>query len=86
MIRPASLRRTGKWLESEFRSFSDAAGDSAAAADAGVQRPPGRAMPSFQVTRRYEWEIKSRPLRRLLSALGISNRSLVRRRSTKRTG
>jgi hypothetical protein len=70
------------WLESRFRDFNAANGyplhvelptsDAAAAAS-----------PSFLVTRRYRWETKRKPLRWLLSLLGIDNRRLIECRAVK---
>lgn len=59
------------WLESEFYEFNLQNNYSlkvdAARSSCGRQK---RAVPSFEVTRRYKWEIRRKPIRWLLSSLG----------------
>jgi len=43
-----------------------------------------RCFPQFDVTRRFKWELRSRPVRWLLSAVGISNAAAVERRSCRK--
>ena len=77
-----------QWLESEFRDFNAANGYA-------PQLPPVTEIteakhaaltdsPSFQVTRRYEWETKRKPIRWFLSQIGMRNTKLIDRRSWKR--
>jgi hypothetical protein len=76
------------WLETEFRDFNVANGyplhlnsamESPSAMDSSeIDRP------SFEVTRRYEWETKRKPLRWLLARLGRRNAKLIDQRSWKR--
>jgi hypothetical protein len=77
-----------QWLESEFRDFNAANGYA-------LQLPPVTEFsaakhaaltdsPSFQVTRRYEWETKRKPIRWFLSQIGMLNTKLIDRRSWKR--
>jgi hypothetical protein len=72
------------WLERTFRAFNvdnnyptNVQND----APAMHQKPSA---PSFQVTRRYEWETRRKPLRWLLSRFGVPYRKLIERRSHKR--
>jgi len=63
-----------RWLEAEFHEFNEANGyphhlD-------GVIGPNDcgpRAVPSFEVTRRYKWELRRKPVRWLMSTLGLQN-------------
>jgi hypothetical protein len=76
------------WLETEFRDFNVTNGyplqlnsvtQSPSTLDcAEIDRP------SFEVTRRYEWENKRKPLRWLLARLGHRNAKLIDQRSWKR--
>jgi hypothetical protein len=76
------------WLETEFQDFNIANGyplqlnsvtQSPSASDwSEIDRP------SFEVTRRYEWENKRKPLRWLLARLGHRNAKLIDQRSWKR--
>jgi hypothetical protein len=72
------------WLEHEFHEFNVANGYPLEREQAatGGQEPSGL-LPSFEATRRYEWETKRKPLRRFLSWLGIPNRRLIRERTWK---
>jgi hypothetical protein len=83
---PASIARADwHWLEGEFRAFNVANNYPLAAPLPDTsKRAAGRALPSFEVTRRCDWEIKKRPLRRLLLALGIPNQSPGSRKTIKK--
>jgi hypothetical protein len=87
----AGTDRTGisnddwNWLESEFRTFNmENHYPISVEAPQGAINPAKSSAPSFEVTRRYDWETQKRPLRWLLSTLGISNQSLVKRRSVRK--
>jgi hypothetical protein len=76
------------WLETEFRDFNvancyplqlNSVTESPSALDSSEIDPP-----SFEVTRRYEWENKRKPLRWLLARLGHRNAKLIDQRSWKR--
>jgi hypothetical protein len=80
-----------EWLETEFQDFNLANGyplqlncvtespNSPIVSDSSEIDPP-----SFEVTRRYEWENKRKPLRWLLARLGHRNAKLIDQRSWKR--
>lgn len=72
------------WLEKEFRDFNLENGYPTAIETKAMLQHVSRSAPSFEVTRRYEWETKRKPLRWLLSRLGIPYRKLIERRSIKR--
>jgi hypothetical protein len=74
-----------RWLETEFREFN--LGNEYPEQLPCVQtreQPDGPLVPRFEATRRYRWETKRKPLRWLLSCLGVPNRKLTERRSVKR--
>lgn len=76
-----------EWLENEFRDFNIASGYPLHwndAAEPGTTTDGPLASPSFEVTRRYEWETKRKPLRWLLAKLGFRNTKLIEQRSRKR--
>jgi hypothetical protein len=76
------------WLETEFRDFNVANGyplqlksvtqSPLELGSSEIDRP------SFEVTRRYEWENKRKPFRWLLARLGHRNAKLIDQRSWKR--
>jgi hypothetical protein len=83
-VRTADLN----WLESEFRDFNAENGyplqlPPVSEASDAEQRDLTDS-PSFQVTRRYEWETKRKPIRWFLSQIGVLNTKLIDRRSWKR--
>lgn len=73
-----------RWLEGEFRKFN-LENDYLAGVEVPANRDDdeARAIPSFEATRRYRWETKRKPVRWLLSCLGIPYRKLIERRSLK---
>ena len=74
-----------KWLESEFRAFNvENHYPLSLAAPQGPEDPAKSSMPSFEVTRRYGWETQRKPIRWLLSTLGIANQRLAKRRSVRK--
>jgi hypothetical protein len=76
-----------EWLEGEFREFNVACGYPLHWPDAnkpGFATDSGLSGPCFEVTRRYEWETKRKPLRWLLAQFGRRNRKLIDERSWKR--
>ena len=75
-----------EWLEREFREFNKVNGypqhldnvqDETASGGDGAE-------PSFEVTRRYQWETRRKPLRWILSRLGWPNKKLIDQRSSRR--
>jgi hypothetical protein len=69
-IPPADL----EWLESEFREFNAVNGyPSRLEVSRDGSNGRHRAVPNFQVTRRYKWEIRRKPFRWLLSSFGGTN-------------
>jgi hypothetical protein len=74
-----------EWLEREFREFNLA--NQYPSKMELRESSAGRssfAIPSFEATRRYEWETKRKPIRWLLSRLGIPYRRLILRRSVRK--
>jgi hypothetical protein len=75
------------WLETEFREFNYANGYplmlKTGGGESGDETGDLR-LPSFEVTRRYQWETAQKPFRWLLSRLGKRNMTLIERRSWKR--
>jgi hypothetical protein len=72
-----------RWLEHEFGEFNQANGyESELPPPTSVSTSPQGCWPGFAATRRYRWETKRKPLRRLLSLLGIPNRRLIQSRSS----
>ena len=72
------------WLEREFLDFNLENGYPPAMETTDALEHVPRSAPGFEVTRRYEWETKRKPLRWLLSRLGIPYRKLIERRSIKK--
>jgi hypothetical protein len=73
------------WLEQDFRQFNRENGYPIRMRAARCpETEQQRSAPSFQVTRRYEWETKRKPIRWLLLRLGVPYRKLIERRSIKR--
>jgi hypothetical protein len=75
------------WLETEFREFNYANGYPLMLKTVGSQAEDETGdlrLPSFEVTRRYQWETAQKPFRWLLSRLGKRNNTLIERRSWKR--
>jgi len=74
-----------QWLETEFRQFNaDNHYPAAREFLPAAGREGGRLVPNFEATRRYEWETKRKPLRWILSRVGVSNRRLIERRSARK--
>jgi hypothetical protein len=72
-----------RWLEYEFGEFNAANGYQPELPCPGnVPSSPRSSWPNFAATRRYRWETRRKPLRRLLSLLGIPNRRLIQSRSS----
>jgi hypothetical protein len=76
------------WLETEFRDFNLANGyplqlNSVTESPSALESSEFD-RPSFEVTRRYEWENKRKPLRWLLAKFGRRNEKLIDERSWKR--
>jgi len=71
------------WLETEFREFNLASGYPLTGAWGADDRRV-HASPSFEVTRRYEWETRRKPVRWLLSRLGFRNGPLIERRNVRK--
>ncbi len=67
------------WLQTEFREFHVA--NRYAAEIEGVETSVASTPPGFDATRRYEWETRRKPARRLLVRLGVPYRKLIERRS-----
>jgi hypothetical protein len=76
------------WLETEFRDFNVANGYplqlNSVTKPSSVSDSSDIDRPSFEVTRRYEWENKRKPFRWLLARLGHRNAKLIDQRSWKR--
>jgi len=75
------------WLETEFREFNAANGyplTLSTTATPGLKLHAELAAPSFEVTRRYEWETRRKPIRWLFSRLGWPNQKLIDQRSYRR--
>jgi hypothetical protein len=72
------------WLDGQFNQFNRANGypEWESRASAGAE-PCAESIPSFETSRRYLWETRHKPLRWLLSMLGVRNRNLIQRRSAK---
>jgi hypothetical protein len=68
------------WLEWEFAEFNQVNGY-LPELPCPNNMPLQSHRPSFAATRRYRWETKRKPLRWLLSLLGIPNRRLIQSRS-----
>jgi len=74
-----------RWLEREFREFNQANGYPARIDSAEPSPPESSAdAPSFAVTRRYEWETRQRPIRWILTRVGIPYRKLIERRERRK--
>lgn len=71
-----------EWLEREFREFNELNGYPLTRPDptTGEFRDK-RLAPSYEVTRRYRWEVQHKPLRWLLATLGFRERSCVKKRA-----
>jgi hypothetical protein len=72
-----------QWLDSEFREFNAANGYPATIEHREPGGPQPCSYPSFEESRRYRWENKQKPIRRLLAWLGIPNQRLIRQRGFK---
>ena len=75
------------WLETEFREFNEANGyplTLSTTAMPGLKLHAELAAPSFEVTRRYEWETRRKPIRWFFSQLGWPNQKLIDQRSYRR--
>jgi hypothetical protein len=73
------------WLESRFREFNEANGyPSSSRSAVAPGNPTIYRLPTFEGTRRYRWETRRKPIRYVLSLLGVPNRKLITRRSEKR--
>ena len=71
------------WLEYEFGEFNQVNGyPPELPCPGGASSSTASSWPSFAATRRYRWETKRKPWRRLLSLLGIANRRLIESRSS----
>ncbi len=71
-----------RWLEREFAEYNQLNGYEPELPQLASDSPsPQHSRPSFAVTRRYRWETKRKPFRRLLSLLGVANRRLIQSRS-----
>ena len=74
-----------EWLDGEFGEYNRQYGYPLHVGPAAAaSQPAGGEAPSFQVTRRYEWETHRKPVRWLLDRIGPPNRRLIERRSLKR--
>ena len=72
------------WLQREFAEFNLDNGYRVSMDNAAVLQHAARSAPSFEATRRYAWETKRKPVRWLLTCLGIPYRKLIERRSMKK--
>jgi hypothetical protein len=71
-----------EWLEREFREFNERNGYSVRRPDLATgEFRDKRLAPSYEVTRRYRWEVRHKPLRWLLATLGFGQRYGVKRRA-----
>ncbi|WP_457665392.1 hypothetical protein [Thiolapillus sp.] len=59
------------WLEETFRDYNASLGYPAGLPD--LELLPGRAIPSWEVSRRLKWRLRQKPLRYVLNKLGLSN-------------
>jgi hypothetical protein len=82
--KPASVATDDwHWLEYEFGEFNQLNGyPPELPCPGGPSTSKQTSWPSFAATRRYRWETKRKPWRRLLSLLGIPNRRLIESRSS----
>ena len=72
------------WLEREFREFNELNGYPLRRPDLATgEFRDKRLAPSYEVTRRYRWEARRKPLRWLMATLGFGQRSCVKRRAEK---
>ena len=70
------------WLEREFRSFNELNGYPIKRPDPATgEFRDKRLAPSFEVTRRYRWEFRRKPIRWLLATLGFGQHGGVKRRA-----
>ena len=65
------------WLQRKFEEYNRVCGYEPELPCPGGDSPSSRHGPSFVATRRYQWETRRKPWRRLLSWLGIPNRRLI---------
>jgi hypothetical protein len=73
------------WLEREFRQFNIENGYPLVFRAAEMLASSlADSRPTFRASRRYDWETKRKPVRWLLSRLGLPYRKLIERRSWKR--
>lgn len=73
-----------QWLQREFREFYELHGYPTNRADSATEEfRRQRLAPSYEVTRRYRWEARRKPLRWLLATLGFGQRVGVKRRLKK---
>ena len=79
---PATAPEDLDWLQREFREFNLANGYPTELEPTAPGVP--RSRPSFEATRRYEWETKRKRIRWLLARMGCPNRKLIEHRSFKR--
>ncbi len=75
-----------EWLETEFRDYNEENGYPVHLGDACFTTDEVTAQPAFEVTRRYDWETRRKPIRWVLSRLGWPNKKLIERRLWKRVG
>ena len=72
------------WLNGQFHEFNRDNGYPQWEKRSSTVAGPGvESTPCFESTRRYRWETRHKPLRWLYSMLGITNRNLIQRRSSK---
>jgi hypothetical protein len=70
-----------QWLEHEFRDFNELNGYPVRREDPATgEFRDKRLAPSFEVTRRYRWEARRKPIRWLLATLGFGQPRSVKRR------
>jgi hypothetical protein len=73
-----------EWLEREFRDFNELNGYPVKRTNPATgEFRDKRLAPSYEVTRRYRWEVRRKPIRWLLSTLGFGERRCVKRRAEK---
>lgn len=68
---PGITREDLDWLEATFADFNQQLGYMDRMTDLTVEE--GRLRPSWQVSRRLKWRLKQKPLRYLVSKLGLSS-------------
>ena len=59
------------WLEETFSDYNASLGYPAEIQ--GLKLLPGRAVPSWAVSRRLKWRLRQKPVRHVLSRLGLSS-------------